>query len=160
LCVIVNVGDAERVAVGVDASEGADIAWTAISRGVDELLGHPSYAAQPLLYFPGNTRPHPAVTFGQHKEEWPHANAQRARLLRPVYEDVQRQGIRKVLVFAGGRLFDVEDWLDTPLVYTAEKGLTDAFRRRIRKGTRWRKSRRAARPKRPPAQPMSIRPRR
>jgi hypothetical protein len=113
--VIVRTGITHQVVLVLDPSAG-NPQWQTMTDLLTNLLGHLPQTALPRIYFFGNQTEYRAADFNRNGRTWYEENRFRVRLLSPVYNALGRSTAGPILVFTAGRIFDVEDWLDTPLL--------------------------------------------
>jgi hypothetical protein len=67
------------------------------------------------LYFLGNPEPYPAGELANRGAEWASENRPHASLVTPVFERLQPDAQATVVIIGSGRVFDLEDWIETPI---------------------------------------------
>ncbi len=102
-------------AVVLDASTSAEPHWDAIQAFTSQLL-EALPRREHALYFLGNPEQYAVAELARYAATWFEANRRRVSLVTPLFEQLQDSGAQTVVVLAAGRLFDIEDWLGTPLM--------------------------------------------
>lgn len=105
-----------RIAFVLDASESAQPHREGISRLTLDLLNVLPKTRQAQVFFLGNAEPLAAAEFARQGRRWYQANSGRASIISPVFERLQKEEDTTVVVLGAGKIFDLEDWRDTPLL--------------------------------------------
>lgn len=107
------------LALVLDASESAEAQQAAISALVTGLLSALPARVGCRLYFLGNPAPYPAGDFPLKAAGWFAENRGRGSILAPVAEVLVGQPDTPIVIIGAGRIFDLEDWIGTPLLARA-----------------------------------------
>lgn len=105
-----------RVAFVLDASESARPHWESIRSLTLELLDVLPMTRQARVFFLGNPEPFAAAKFARQGRRWYQANSRRASIISPVLERLEKEVETTVVVLGAGKIFDWEDWQNTPLL--------------------------------------------
>src|SRR5262245_20192670 len=120
-----------RPALVLDASDSANKLTPylrSLAEGVIELMPETS---RPRIFFLGNPTPYEPGELAENGERWFQENAARGSFIAPVLEALEREPQTVIVVAGAGRIFDLHDWCDDPLVQHAiwmkvgPVGLTD-----------------------------------
>lgn len=117
--VSVDADAASRVVLVLDASRGSDRYREQTVRLAVDLLDSLPRASRPWIYFLGNPQPYTAARASQNLADWYRANNGRARVIGEILEQFDTGYPLNMVVLASGRIFDLEDWLDTPILSRA-----------------------------------------
>jgi hypothetical protein len=99
----------------LDASESATQARSAIISLVQEVLTVLPAGAVQALHFLGTPVAYPLQHFASRAAQWFMENRRRASLLTPLLETFSHDDSSTIVVIGSGTIFDLEDWVDTPL---------------------------------------------
>ena len=100
----------------LDGSESARPHREALCRYARAVLAAAPAGQEPDLYGLGDPTPlRGAAVAAADLGGWCAANQGRASLLRPVLRQAEARDAAAILVLAAGRIFDLDDWLDSPL---------------------------------------------
>jgi hypothetical protein len=88
-------------------------AIAAFARGV---LRELPFGIQASLYFLGNSQEYPVANVDSELPLWFRANEHRASLVAPLLPALARQCGALVVVLASGPIFDLDDWLEEPVL--------------------------------------------
>ena len=122
-----------RPALVLDASESAHKLapyLCSLAEGVIELMPESS---RPRVLFLGNPKAHDAADFAANSERWFQDNAARGSFIGPIIEALEIEPDVVMAVAGAGRIFDLPDWRDHPIVRQAiwmkvgPVGLTDGL---------------------------------
>ena len=101
-----------RSALILDVSQSAKPYWPVIRSLTEGVLETLDADDCPKIYFLGNPQPFPAEEFAANSESWHSANAGRASIISPIFEELASGADRAVAVVGSGRIFDLSDWHD------------------------------------------------
>jgi hypothetical protein len=107
------------VALIVDASQSAAAQWDAIHRYAGDLIRRLSSVAHLRLFFLGNASPFDAAEFETKGNIWHDENMRRASFITPIFTALENEAAgdsSSLIVLGAGRIFDLADWQDTPLL--------------------------------------------
>lgn len=105
-----------QIALVLDASESAQPYWPEIKQLAQTLVQRLSGRERCQVFFFGNPQAHDTKDFSTQSESWYQANHRRASLITPVYEALKENAEIKIVALGAGPIFDLEDWLDTPIL--------------------------------------------
>jgi hypothetical protein len=110
----VNVAASAHLALVLDASESAHLQRPVIRRlGLELLKSLSPYSCS--VYFLGDTEPHTRNDLESRGAQLSEKNRNRASVIGPLLENLSEQIDTFCIVLACGRIYDLEDWLDTKI---------------------------------------------
>lgn len=104
-----------RIAFVLDAS-GAQPDWQKICSLTRDLLNTLPGATKVKIFFLGNAEPLAKTQLERNMDLFYQKNRGRASIINPVFEQLEAEDETTILVLGAGRIFDAEDWRDTPLL--------------------------------------------
>ena len=113
---ILEIETTAPIALVLDASDNVEAHWSTISHLARELLETLPKTMQPTVYFLGNSEPYTSSDFARQGGRWYQANSRRASLIGPIFEQLEGEGEKTIVVLGNSRIFDLEDWLGTTLL--------------------------------------------
>jgi hypothetical protein len=100
----------------LDVSESAERAWPAIAALLRRLGDELPVRLERRLFFLGSPEEYPFEQFDAAGAEWRRRNRGRGSFLTPLFERLETEEEAAILVIGSGRLFDLDDWVGTPLL--------------------------------------------
>ena len=104
-----------RIIFVLDASESAAPYQSAIISLLQEVLSALPARVERALYFLGNASSYSPHSFASRAARWCRENQRRASLVTPIWDGLGQDDRSTIVVIGSGRVFDLEDWAETPL---------------------------------------------
>ncbi len=105
-----------QIVLVLDTSASARQEWNNIHALALNLIRTLPGGTPLSVFFLGNPKAYPGTNFERESVRWYQENFRRARLIGPIFEQLEAKAVISVVVLATGKIFDVGDWVGMPIL--------------------------------------------